>query len=466
MRQRIKPDRTVAPGVLFLGLLCFLGIGLFQCGSPDAAERERKSDQRPNTAVAVELVRASLEEEPAGEKAPSGRAFYVLDTVWENIHPKQKVDKKKLEGKVDRTMGVGGLRGGGTTQETEYVDMDVAYVVKAIYDHAYVLADGFAYPLHPATEKISGGTPLFQPLNFPKLGDRRGLNLVYSVPEESRNLAFKFFDYQYGHIVLPIKGDIDKARGDGKPSGRIIGEARSNLFELAVHDLDFRTLYQDKPAPPGWQYAVATASGVSVSGGKVMNIVQLKPNEYTWVVTDGGYLHYGLPAPEAVKGFVRFTPEIPMIQEMAFLVPESAAAMRLGIRVNNEVFHIDLKGKPKGFPRAAQTHTDGDIMEFLVFGVRGENGMWILDLGIRSFEDRRGLTIQPHQQFVLASGDKKISFDPKSTDGLAHKPPKTFIVPPGESLRFELAYKTAERPDRLFFRGFKSQAELDLPVRK
>jgi len=48
------------------------------------------------------IVKSGSQTEAAGQKASSGQTFLVLETEWENIHPKQKVDKEKLEGKTDR----------------------------------------------------------------------------------------------------------------------------------------------------------------------------------------------------------------------------------------------------------------------------------------------------------------------------------------------------------------------------
>lgn len=416
-----------------------------------------------NRAARISIVKSSFKKEMAGKQVPEGKMFFILETEWENIHPKQKVEKEKLEGKVDRTMGVSDLASKKKTEKEEYVDVDVAYQIKKIEDHVYLLADGMAFSLHPATEKIPGGIKLQSPLSLPKLSDVKKVNLAYLIPDGAENLAFIFFDYQYGHIQIPLKGDLTKARGTGSPSGKILGQTKTDMVEFVAHAFDFLPEYEGKVAPEGWHYAVVKLSGKSLSGKNARDIVQLKPEENAWISADGGYLYFCSESSTAVKGFIRFTPEVYQFQEIAFLVPEESESVRLGIRAKNEVLHIDLTAQgPKSFPDAVATHQDGDVMKVMLFGMKKENGKIIVDLGIRSIYDRGGLDIQTRNQFLLLIGDKEVSFDPKATETLPHRPPKKFIVPPGESIRFELVYFIEGDPTLLRFRGFKSKGELKL----
>ena len=450
-----KSKRTIFLnlGLAFVSLILHLGTHLHLQGA---------SQQFSNKAARIKLKTSTFETEVGGHTVSAGKIFLVLETEWENIHPKQKIEKSKLEGKTDRTMGVGGLRGGGTAKKEEYVDMDVAYMVKSIYDHAYVLADGLAYPLHQATEELPGGIKIFEPFSIAKLGDTQNVSLLFSVPENSENLAFQFFDYRYGHILIPVKGDAEKAGQKGSVSMKVLGEVQSDLVELAAHQLDLQQSYSGKTAPQGWQYAVVKLSGKSLSGKNVRDIVQFKPDEYAWLSADGGYLYYGEGGSTTKDGFIRFTPEVTMLQELAFMVPAKSESFRLGLRIQNEVFHIDVKGRPQSIPEAKQKHSDGDIMEVLLIGTRRENGNVILDLGIKSLQERSGLEIQTRNQFILLVGDKQVYFDKSVTNALVHKPPEKFIVPPKETLRFELAYVTENDPTELYFRGYRSQAKLDL----
>jgi hypothetical protein len=152
-----------------------------------------ESDRGSNKAVTVNILSSSSLDEIARQKTLEGKVYIILNTTWENIHPKQKVEKSKLEGKTDRSMGVGGLRGGGTAKKEEYIDMDVAYLIKSIYDHAYLLADGLAYPLHQATEELPGGINIFEPFALQKLGDKKDVSTATS-SSPSREMQKKLWE--------------------------------------------------------------------------------------------------------------------------------------------------------------------------------------------------------------------------------------------------------------------------------
>jgi hypothetical protein len=93
-----KRDLSVSLGIVLLLLLFQLGpANPLKCETSVAIAWENKSDEGSNKAVTVKLVHASLEEELAGQKAQTGKVFFVLNTLWENIHLKQKVEKNKLD---------------------------------------------------------------------------------------------------------------------------------------------------------------------------------------------------------------------------------------------------------------------------------------------------------------------------------------------------------------------------------
>jgi hypothetical protein len=417
-----------------------------------------------NKAARVIIHKYSLEKELAGLKAPEGKVYLQLQTEWENIHPKQKVKKSDLEGKPDRTMGVGGLMGGKKKEkEEDYVDMDVPYVVPNFFDHVYLLVDGQAYSLDKLTEAIPGGSSLSKSFTLPKLGDRKKVQFVYLVPAEAKNIAFQFFDYSFGHILVPIQGDQKLSVGQGAPAGRYLDQIKDSMIEMAAHALKFKNEYKGEEAPEGWRYAVVQLSGKSLSGSASMgNIIQIQPEENIWVVTKDGYLYYSCGGSTTEDGFIRFTPEFSQNQEVGFLVPSAIKDYALGIRVRNKVFSLRLGGgfssemaKPKA------SHRDGKTMEVMLFGVRKEEGSVILDLGIKSLINS-GIEIQAEEQFILKGGEEDIYFDETSTGALFHRPPSPFVIPPQTFVRFELAFETNEAPAELYYRGYESETTFSL----
>ena len=442
-------------------IFCFLFFLIYYVSDGLAGSDEKAS----NKAVSVKIIKSATVHEVSGEKANKGRIFLILETEWENIHPKQKVEKDKLEGKTDRTMGVSTLAG-KKKKKTEYVEADVAYMVEKLFDHAYLVADGLAYPIHEITESVPEGVALKESFTIAKQGEKRKAVFVYSIPESAENLGFQFFDYQYGHVLLPVQGDLKTARGSDKAPGEVLDQIQTKMVEIATHSVDFQNAHAGDEAPGGWQYVVVQLSGKSLSGKNVKDIVQIEPTEYTWISTEGGYLYYASGGSTTEEGMIRFTPEIFQHQELAFLVPKSEQVHQLGIRLRNDVFQLKLSdSKPKAKPKAVASHRDGDIMEVMVFGMREEDGKVIMDLGIQSLATS-GIEIQRDAQFMIVVNDEKISLDDSLTDELPHRSPSPFIIPPKTFVRFELAYETEGTPTDFYFRGYESEATLNLSDKK
>ena len=443
------------PILLFIFLL---GFSLFTLGLS-------QQETAANKAAKASLIKFSLDTELAGQQAPQGKIYVLLQTEWENIHPKQKVKKSDLEGKPDRTMGVGQLREGKEKEKKEdYVDMDVPYVIPNFFDHAYLLADGQTYSLDKLTEVIPGGYSLNKDFTIPKLGDRKKVQFAYLVPAEAKNMAFQFFDYSFGHIQVPVQGDQKLAVGKGAPAGRYLDQIKDTMVEMAAQAIHFRDAYKEEEAPEGWHYAVAELSGKSLSGSAEMgNIIQIQPEENIWVTTKEGYFYYSCGGSTTDDGFIRFTPEFSQNQEVAFLVPSSIKDYALGLRIQNRVYTLKLGPEFQlETPKALASHRDGKTMEVYLYGMRKDGDNFVLDLGIRSLV-KSGLEIQSDQQFILKAGEEDVYPEETATQALPHRPPTPFVIPPQAFVRFELAYATEAVPTTLRFRGYESEGKLALP---
>lgn len=418
-------------------------------------------EQRSNKAAKVEVIASGFERQLASKPAPTGQSYFVLETEWTNVHPKQKVRKDDLEGKQDRTMGVGGLMTGSKSEKkVEYVDADVAYLVPSFFDHAYLLADGASYALDPLTENIAGGHGLKKEFALPKLGDAKKVRFVFIVPESAKNLAFQFFDYAYGPILIPLEGDLKLAAGAAGTPPKGLGALKDDYLELAATAFDFRAAYKDEEAPAGWRYAVVKLNGKSLSKG---NIVQVEPTEYIWLATKAGHIYYSAGGSTTDEGFIRFTPEFAQNQEVAFVVPAAEKEFSLGMRAENRVYALALNAPPSAGPpvEPKAVHKDGRTLEIMLFGARREKGLIILDLGIRSLVES-GAEIQADAQFILKAGGEDVTFDEEATNALARRPPTPFTVPPRSFVRFELAYATEAVPESLYYRGYESEKTFGL----
>jgi hypothetical protein len=427
------------------------------------AAAEMGQDHPANKAARIRIIKSSLETGLAGRDAPEGKAYLVLQTEWENIHPKQKVKKSDLEWKPDRTMGVGGLMGKKKETKEEYVDVDVPYLVPNLFDHVYCLADGQSISLDGMTKEVPGGANPQAEFSIAKLGEKKQLSLVFLIPDTAKNLAFQLFDYAYGHILVPIGGDIEVARGAGVTPGKALGSIKDEMIELAALKIDLRPDFEGEEAPEGWRYAVIELGGKSLSqGGRVKNIIQIEPTECMWLQTRDGFIYYCIGATTTEDGYVRFTPEVFQTQQLRFLLPAEDKDLALGIRVQNKVYTLPLSPDfSLKFPKALATHRDGKTMEIRLFGARREAGRVILDLGIQSLVGS-GIEIQTAPQFMVEAGGEVIEFDESATAELLRHPPEPFIVPPQTFLRFELAYESVAAPTSLHYRGYESEQHFDL----
>ena len=413
--------------------------------------------QSANKAARVIIITNRFEQEIEGSQAPEGWRFVVLETRWENIHPKQKIEKDKLEGKTDRTMGVKTFARKEEKKKEDFVEVDVAYMIEKIINHAYLVADGLGFSLNGVTEDIPDGANLEETFTLSKYGEIRSVNFAYLIPERIENLGFRFFDYEYGHIDIPIRGDMKKALGTDGLLGDVISRTKNDAVEVAVHSFNLQEDYDDEEAPEDWRYAIIHLSGKSFLGNKVRDIIQIEPEEYTWVTAEGGYFYYCEGGSTTEEGMIRFTPEVFQHQELAFLIPASDQLSQLGLRIRNDVLMLDLtEKKPKSLPKPLASHQDGDIMEVRFYGVQKKNGQVIVDLGIQSFETS-GIEIQRDAQFMIVIDDEKISLDDSLTDELLHRPPTPFIIPPKTFVRFELAFETDASPTSLYYRGYESE---------
>lgn len=389
----------------------------------------------------------------------------ILATTGAGLGCEQKIEKSKVQGKTDRTMGVAAFaRGEEGGEGEEYVEVDVAYLVPRLYDHVYLMADGVGYGMHELSGEIEGGVDTVEELRLEKQGEVKEVRLVFLIPEEAENLALQLLDYEYGNLLVPIQGDSKLARGGaGLPAGSV-DEARTAQLELATRGVNLRESYGGREAPEGLRFAVVEMVGRSrAEVGGVGNIVEIDPTEYLWLRSTGGYLQYGQPVDDPAGAVIRFTPEIIQSQEVAFLVPETADRFRLGLRVANEVVELDATRRgPEGLPRTRGRLRDGEVMEVLFFGGRRQGDRFILDLGIRPLIEASGLEIQACEQFILELGDRDEWLDEAATAALPHGPPEPFIVPPGTAVRFELAFAASEAPVDLRVRGFRTEERITL----
>ena len=419
-----------------------------------------------NTAVEIEVLASGMQPAIFGSQAPAGSTFMVVDTRWRNVHAKQRMEKGASEGKVDRTMGVGGFAGGNSGgSAADSVDMDVAYMVPKLFDHVYLVADGAATALHTVTEEIPGGAKINEAFTISRLGQTRNARFAFVIPGNAKNVALKFFDYEYGHVLVPIRGKVESAAGSGAPTGKVLAKAETAKLDLAAHALSYKSDFNGAAAPQGWRYAIVQLGGRSKSSsGKVGDIVQIDPLKYIWLEGEGGYVYPSTGGSTTGSGVLRFTPEMYQTQEVAFLVPANADRFRLGVRAEDEVARLAITDKkPGGVPRARGSFKDGNTMEVMVIGTRQEGDVLIADLAVKPLDTKgQGIEITPDQQFIIVTGAGEVQPDMTASWNRMNKPPQPFVVPPGTPVRFELVFPGRGAATALKVRGFDGEGQIKL----
>jgi len=416
-----------------------------------------------SSSVRIDLMRVIRSDEIAGVKAPEGMEAVILITRWTNVHPRQKVSRASLEGAGDRSAGAGGLFSGGGDQG-EMVDMDVAYKVPLPVRHLWLIGGGEAFPLRPESGELPDGMVANKAFGIARMGETRDARMAWFVPRGMSDLELRLFDYDNGHISLPVAGDMKKAESPSKT--KAVDAGKSGELELSVLGMRSVETYAGQKAPEGWRFSVVDLLGKSIAKqGKMGALVFADPSKYVWLTGDGGTLHYGLP-PENGTGSIVFTPEVASRQSVTFVVPETEKHFRLGLRGRSDVLSLKATAEPpSAVPAATAQVQDKGALTLGLVGLRREKGITILDLLATPESGGKGVEVHADQQFILKVGKSEYRPDANLTRRLYRQPPGPFIIPPATPVRFELAYAlpdNAPAPSQLRYRGFAGEASIPL----
>lgn len=423
-----------------------------------------------NKCVRVQLLAASRHAVLPGAVAPPGKTFVVLDTRWTNIHPKVWVRKETAEHKRSFNYGLADFAQGAEGYITKKVLVDLAYEVPHFLDHAYLLADGLAYPMARAGNALPHAAPPIHPVVLAREGDSRELRFTFLVPAKSNDLAFRFFDFANGAVAIPVAGEPGKATGGGKAPSGAVADLRDARLDLEVTGVAKGARGGTTLAPEGWHFVTISLAGKSISAnGKSESIVQVDPRRYLWVVTDAGTLRYGSGGTVNGRGFLRFTPEVYQHEQAYFLVPNGESVAALSFRDGSKVVSAQLgKDSVPALPAGAATGRDGTTLEVRVVSMwRGETET-VVSYALKDLVSGQGVALGP-DQFPVVAGGKAVEPDALATASLVHRPPSPFVVPPGGSLRFSLAYETEAAPTELTMQGTSQMVNVPLgkvPVSK
>jgi hypothetical protein len=295
---------------------------------------------------------------------------------------------------------------------------------------------------------------------LPREHSKRKFRFSFLIPDNASNLAFHFFDFAYGHITIPLKGDIEKAKKSEQEKSKA-PPIRTKQLESNIDGIDTIADYLGQKAPVGWQFKRVRFLGRSMSkrGGRG-DIVQLNAQKDLWLQVREGFLY----APQKVnEKFLRFFPDYLSSTHVIFLVPESEKEVNLIVRAGAKTFSMPVGGKEKlALPKPLSSWKDGDVAQFVLLGKSHHKGKIVLDLVAKNLQKDKGIELSPFRQFQLGAGKKSLKADKKKTESLAHGAKRKMVLPPGVSVRFLLVFSSEKGIASIKYRGIKSNHDISL----
>lgn len=421
-----------------------------------------------NKGVRIELLRVIRSDELAGVRAPDGMEAVILVTRWENIHPKQSVPRAQLKSGADRSFGAGSLlSGGGKAKASDMVELDVAYQVRQPGLHAWLVTGGESHALRTESAALPAGVGPQDIFTVTRFGEKREVRLGWFVPKGSNNLALRFFDYDNGHINLPVAGTATGAVQ--APAFTPLDSGTLDELDLKVISSRFSASWGETKAPSGWRYLQVDLLGKSLAKQADKGaLVFADPTRYLWAQSDGGVLRYG-EAPADGASTLVFTPELPHRQTVAFLVPEKTESFRLGIRGSSAT--LSLRATSSDAPPitpASNSISDGTALQLGLSGLHWDGQALVADLLATPAAAGKGVELDSAQQFLLKTGSSEQRPDSALSVRLYRQAPTPFVLPPGTPVRFELAFSLppGAEPTALRFRGFDGEYSLPIDAKK
>jgi len=317
-----------------------------------------------NKGVHIRITAVEWAPEPAAKQ--TGLQALRMSTLWKNVHPKQKIDRKSLEKKADRTMGAGGMFAGrakGDSSAGQQSEKDVAYKIPEWGNHLFLLVDGIAYSIDVSSAELNHGADPSGKFIISRQGQEQEVQFLFRIPVAAKNMALQFFDNANGHIQILLSGDPHLARGSGYPEG-LIDQAKAGDLELGIVSVMTATGTQEPGIPEGWKRLTVGLAGKSnARKGGGATLAQIDTEEYVWLEGDGGFTFNVWPSNRGRKQ-LRFTPEYYSMESISFLVPGQLLSFRLAVRNGSEVSTLNLSEKaPLPPPVPYQSFMDGDVAE-------------------------------------------------------------------------------------------------------
>jgi len=421
-----------------------------------------------NRAAVLEVSSVLVAKKFGARAAPKGKRLLVLGTRWENILKPQVVREKKLP---------------------------VAYMMKKLADHLYLVADGnrvvpAARPMWPG--QIGPGKFL-----LPGPGSVREGKLIYEIPEDLSalgELTLRHYDYAHGSMALTIFRSKD---APGVATLKPVKPAVSNeLVELAAFGLNKAAELDGRKPPAGCEFlsvdlrsrsrlvfeADATAYDPKAKPGdklKVGTVCDWKDwSRYLYLVVDGEYAVTADMRLSTLPKLPRYLPDILTGYRAVFAVPTGAKSVQLRFSyphaatpdkgvITPRPLTVDLAGAAPKLGRIPATASVLDEKLTVSLGegqaagsfnglAAGKGLKWYVCRVTIQNKGARGEFIQSAKQFEYVKADgRKLRMDPRALCS-AYAAAPLVIVPPGERRSFRAAWMVpaSEKRPRVAYNGY------------
>jgi len=417
-----------------------------------------------NQGIELTVFDYQLKECIGEEETNSDEVFIIISTLWQNIIPPQK---KEISQSKDKGAGSLGFGISKSQEQTQEVELFTPYLVENLQDNMYLIINNkHIAQIDEVTNELPNPLPL-KALTLPEYEDElEGAIVFRSYKEEINSLLLVFFDFEQGHIQIPLVE---------------LSETKEEIPALITQENEYLKVSFYEIKTQGDIFLIDL--GVeSVSKG---NVVDLDFGRNVFLIEDGLYQYEALETEEipfSLYGFTRFIPywerrgclvfKTPSLQKNLSLLLNIPRTKPLSFNLNPEISISPL-------PQPLSTIIDGEIAKIDILGltrasmIKGyypekDQQYLILDIitGCIPF-DQGNLILQSGEQFILLdqSGNKyPIS---EVTQIIPHGIKLEQIVPAGTARRFNLVYEVPLDIQKitLYYRGFTLEKNIPIEVK-
>jgi hypothetical protein len=417
-----------------------------------------------NRGIELTVFDYQLKEGIGEEEADSDEVFIIVSTLWQNIIPPQK---KEISQNKDK--GAGGLGFGvsKSQEQTQEMELFTPYLVNNLPDNMYLIINNkHIAQIDEVTNELSNPLSL-RDLTLPEYEDElEGAIVFRSYKEEIDSLLLVFFDFEQGHIQIPLME---------------LSEAKEEIPALITQENEYLKISFYEIKPQG-DISLVDLGVESVSKG---NVVDLDFSQNVFLIEDGLYQYEVLETektPFSLSEFTRFIPYWERRGYLAFKIPTIQANLSLLVNIPRAKplsFNLNPKIPISLPPKPFATIVDGEVAKIDILGlarasmIKGQypekdQQYLILDMITHCIPiDQGNLILQSGEQFILMDQlGNKYSIS-GITQIIPHGIKLEQIVPAGTARRFNLVYEVPLNIGNitLYYRGFTLEESISIEVK-